>query len=198
MMNGFIKRTLSVMGFAGMLMALNGCAAYREVVDTCYPERYWHSSRNAVNASFAPQVRNGHILDQTVWNHHFEKGSETLTGAGQDKLALLARRRPHPDTMLFLQTAQDIEYDEEKPQEFVQQRLELNQKRIASIQKYLSAQTSGRGLAFQVVVHDPSEVGQAAVPVGNAVLQMYATPTATLPGSGFISSVTGGGGAGGQ
>lgn len=188
-MKGIISKAVAALGFTGLLV-LSGCHHYSEVVDICYPERYWHSSHNAVNASFAPQVRNGHILDQTVWNYHFEGGTDKLTPAGQNRLAYLARRRPHPDTLLFLQTAQDVEYNAEKPQEFVKTRMELNQKRVASIQKYLGAQTSGRALSFRVVVHDPAEVGQAAVPVDNAVRQMYSTTNATLPGAGLATTIS--------
>src|SRR5687768_14578039 len=88
-----------------------GCYGYRDLVDPCWPERYWYSSRQLEKAAFAPQVQNGHVLDQTVWNYHFDGGTDRLNAMGIDHLARLARRRPSPDPLLFLQTAQDIGYD---------------------------------------------------------------------------------------
>lgn len=207
-MKGFIGKALAALGFAGMLLSLNGCCIprYRDVVDTCYPERYWAASRNSVNAAFAPQVRNGHVLDQTVWNYHFEtddegKPTDRLTLAGQDKLAYLARRRPHPDPVIFVQTAQDIGYDPKKPEEFVQDRRNLNQLRKIAVQKYLAAQTAGRHAQFNIMVHDPAEVGQAGLPVDNAIFSaggnrnargMYNSTRGTLPGTGLTTSISGG------
>ncbi len=51
------------------------------------------------------------MLDQTVWNYHFEPGTDKLTPGGLEHLAYLARRRPYPDPVVFLQTAQDVAYD---------------------------------------------------------------------------------------
>ena len=78
-------------------------------------------------ATFQPQVENGHILDQTLWNTHFEYGTDKLNGAGMDKLDQLARRRPPPDPLLFLQTARDIGYDAEKPGDYAAKRARVGQ-----------------------------------------------------------------------
>ena len=63
--------------------------------DPCWPDRYANESRAALVANFQPQVENGQVLDQTVWNMHFEFGTDKLNGGGMDKLDQLARRRPH-------------------------------------------------------------------------------------------------------
>src|SRR5262249_6875237 len=86
--------------------------------DPCWPDRYANESRAAVVATFQPQVENGQVLDQTVWNMHFEFGSDKLNGAGMDKLDQLSRRRPSPDQRVFIQTARDIVYDAEKPGDY--------------------------------------------------------------------------------
>src|SRR5258708_39055153 len=97
-MNGFITRSLSVAVMAGGLAASGGCLPrYHDVVDPCYPDRYNYAARQEVVAGFAPQVQNGHILDQTVWNFYFDAGSDKLNPGGMDKLEQLARRRPAPD-----------------------------------------------------------------------------------------------------
>ena len=43
----------------------------------CYPMRYNCMSRNEVNAAMAPQVQNGHVLDQTIWNLLLRAGDRT-------------------------------------------------------------------------------------------------------------------------
>src|SRR5437763_7237696 len=98
------SRALAASCLAGGL-ASGGCWQYRDCVDPCWPERYSCEARHEVLASFSPQVANGHILDQTLWNWQFEPGTDRLNGAGMLQLDVLSRRRPVPDTRLFLQTA---------------------------------------------------------------------------------------------
>jgi hypothetical protein len=169
-----------------------GCYGYRDLVDPCYPERYEYAARREVREAFTPQVLNGHVLDQTIWNYHFEPGTATLNAGGIDYLARIARTRPQPDPVLFLQTAQDITYDPAAPDKMSTARNELDGKRIESVQKFLQAQTANRPIAFHVQVHDPAEVGMAAVPTINVVQQMYGSYKATLPRGG--AGVSGGGG----
>jgi uncharacterized membrane protein YgcG len=179
---------------------VGGCdKCLNNLYDPCYPQRYEHMSREEVNDLIAPQVQNGHVLDQTVWNYHFEAGSDKLTAGGLEHLAYLARRRPTADTVVYLQAAQDISYDPSNPDRFSQARVDLDGQRIAAIQKYLNAQTSGRHLDFQVVVHDPAEVGIAGIPAATSVQKMYNGAQGVLTGSGSAGggSSSGGGGASG-
>jgi hypothetical protein len=141
--------------------------------DPCYPARYNWMSRWEVNAAMAPQVQNGHVLDQTIWNYYFEPGTDKLTTGGLERLAYLARRRPCPDTVVYLQTAQDVVYDQMVPERMVEARQTLDGKRIAAVQAYLTAQTAGRPMTFQVVIHDPAEPSLASSAVNNSVSQMY-------------------------
>jgi hypothetical protein len=127
--------------------------------DPCWPDRYANESRAALVANFQPQVENGQVLDQTVWNMHFEYGTDKLNGAGMDKLDQIARRRPHPDPRVFIQTARDIGYDAGKTDDYVGKRTELDTKRTAAVQKYLSASLTGRPATFDIQVHDPAMPG---------------------------------------
>ena len=61
-----------------------------QLYDRCYPQRYWYLAETEVNRTMAPQVLNGHILDQTVWNHHFEPTTDTLTPGGAAHLLYLS------------------------------------------------------------------------------------------------------------
>ncbi len=154
-------------------------------------------ARREVNADFAPQVLNGEVLDQTVWAYFFDPGTDTLTEGGLDQLAYIARRRPTPDVHVFLQTATVDEvggYDPEKVDKLIEARDALNAKRVAAIEKFLSLQTAGRGIPFQVAIHDPAEVGLSAIAVNSATQQMLTGRFRGGLQSGG-ASVTGGGGA---
>src|SRR5262245_18531051 len=181
-MNGVIARTLACVSLAS---GLCGCgSASGKYYDPCYPERYVYQARSEVISAFAPQVQNGHILDQTVWNYHFEPGKDELNNGGRDHLDGLTRRRPHPDSRIYLATARDIGFDPLNPDKFVEGRRDLDEKRAAAIQKYVSAQTAGRPMQFEVVVHDPSETGQHASPANRSILLNHNTTT----GSALTSS----------
>jgi hypothetical protein len=192
-MNGVIRKAIVL----GSLAAISlGCYEYRNLVDPCYPMRYSIMARQEVNGGMAPQVQNGHVLDQTVWNYYFEPSTDRLTPLGLDRLAYLARRRPCPDPNLYLQTAQDLVYDPAAPEKMAEARQELDEKRKAAVQRFLVQQTAGHPVAFTICIHDPAETDLAAVPVGSSVVQMYARFRGGLISGG--GSVSGGAGAGVQ
>jgi hypothetical protein len=191
-MKGFITKALAVVCLAGGL-AGGGCACYRDIVDPCYPQRYEYEARRSVDTAFAAQVSNGHILDQTVWDWEFDPGTDKLTVAGQEHLARLARARPHPDTHLFLQTAQTVAYDPVAPEKFANTRSDLDNKRVQAIQKYTMTETSGRPLVFDVTVHDPNDPSIMAARIAPSIPRMYEGARGILPIGGV--SVTGGAGA---
>jgi len=189
-MNGFIARTLTAACLAGGFGSLTGCYGYRDLVDPCYPWRYSWQAEQSVCEARSAQINNGHVLDQTIWNWHFERGTDKLTLAGMDKLATLARRRPHPDPVIYLATAgsNPASGDLADPADAAD-RNKKNDARIAAIQKYLAAQTDGRGLAFQVYVHDPAQPYLNAGPMGRSMSGLNSSFQGTLGGGG------GGGGA---
>lgn len=198
-MKGLITKGLSVVCAAVALTSASGCLEWlhpRQLWDPCWPQRYNHMARQEVLEGFGGQVYNGHVLDQTVWNHHFEGGTDKLTAGGRDHLAYLARRRPCPDPVVYLQTAQDVAYDPATPEKFVEGRNDLNNNRVAAVQKYLNAYASGRTAQFDVIVHDPADVGMSSIPMGLAIQRSYAGSQGTLPSSGGAgsSNVSGGGG----
>src|SRR5438270_5114030 len=98
-------------------------------------------ARKEVSAAIARQVMNGHVLDQTVWNYHFEPGSANLTAGGLDHLAYLARRRPQADCTVYLQTAEDVPYDAAAPENLVRVRSDLDVRRKQAVLAILTAQT---------------------------------------------------------
>jgi len=195
-MKGFISKHLSMACLASGLSLLVGCDCYRNIVDPCYPQRYEYASEREVNACQAPQVNNGHVLDQTVWNYHVKPGTDRLTPGGLEHLTCLARRRPCPDSVVFLQTAHDITYDQAAPEKFSEQRNALDGKRIQAVQNYLTVETAGRHLSFEVVVHDPPQVGIQANPASISILKMYTGAQGVLPTSAGAGSANVSGGAG--
>ena len=204
-MKGLIRQRMAAACLAGGLGLAGGCFEYRDLVDPCYPQRYEFAARQEVVGTIAPQVNNGHVLDQTIWNYQFEPGTDRLTPGGMEQLAYLGRRRPAPDAVVFLQTAQDVSYDPAAPDRFAEARANLDNRRTQAIQNYLTAQTAGRHLTFQVVVHDPHVPSIAATPIGGdgrvagVIQKNYISYQGSLPltaGAG-ATNVSGGGGAGG-
>jgi hypothetical protein len=167
------------------------------VVDPCWPQRYNLAARYETNAAFAPQVQNGQVLDQTVWNYHFELNSDKLTPSGLEKLAYLARRRPQPDPVVYLQTAQDVFYDAANPDKLAENRQDLDGRRVAAVQKFLNAQTAGRHVDFQVLVHDPADVSISATYVNAAISAKDGRARGGLATGGGGGAGAGGGAGGG-
>jgi len=189
-MKGFIG------GLCGLTLAgLTGCYGYHDLVDPCYPVRYEAMSRTELNDTIVPQVENGHVLDQTIWNFYFEVGKDTLTPAGLEKLRDLARVRPVPDTLVWLQTAEDIAFDPAAPNKMVETRTDLDTKRRDTILKFLNAETSGRNLTFQVQVHNPAEAGFSANALGRAAASMQSRFASGGGGGGAAPAGGSGGGA---
>jgi hypothetical protein len=212
-MKGFIPRTMLGLGLG--LVTLAGCTGYREIVDPCWPERYNAQARQSVNDVMNAQAGNGHILDQTIWNYHFEHDPKTgaptdrLNPAGIEHLNLISRRRPAPDTHIFLATAQDVPGLAEKaPDKASAERKDLNDRRLASIQRYLAIQ-AGTAFAYSIDIHDPAEVGMAAVqivgtlapgqprPVQGAYQKLQGNFQGVFAGPASITQSLGGGSGGG-
>jgi hypothetical protein len=196
MRKGILRHGLAAACLVGGLTLVGGCGHYRNLVDPCYPQRYEHMARTTVRETFGAQAHNGHVLEQTVWNYHFEPGTDKLTPGGLEHLAYLGRRRPCPDPVVYLQTAQDLAYDPAATEKFVEARNTLDLQRIEAVKKYVHAQTANRRIDLQVVVHDPGEVGQSAVPMGNSIRAMHAASAGVLGTSG--GTVAGGAGVGGS
>lgn len=167
-MNGFITKALFLFCLLGGLTGSGCCPYYQELVDPCWPERYRNMARKEVFEGANAQTQNGHILDQTVWNNQFDAGTAKLTPAGLEHLQHLARRRPCPDTTIYLQTAQDgAPYDPNNPERYPEARAALNAERVASVQRFLNAETAGRNIGFNVVVHDPAAVELPGITANN-------------------------------
>ena len=90
-------------------LTFTGCFGYRDVVDPYYPKRYNVDARNSVRTALAPQVSNGNVLDQTVWDFHFETGKPELNAMGKEHLERLARRRPVAQEVIFLQVTRNLD-----------------------------------------------------------------------------------------
>jgi hypothetical protein len=193
-MKGFIKRSMALVCAGGMAAILAGCCSDKrlcDLYDNCWPHRYNYQSEQSVLQTFGAQVNNGHVLDQTVWTYHFEPGTANLTQGGLDHLSYLARRRPEPDPKLYLQTAQDVKYDAANPEKFATERGKLDEARKESILRYLTAETAGRPVAFEVAVHDPSPVGIAAPAAQKTIRDHYESYKGSMP-SGGAGAIGGG------
>lgn len=156
---------------------------YRNLIDTSWPDRYNYDARQAVLAPFAQQVANGHFLEQTVWNWHFEPGTDTLNTAGMEKLNSLARKTPAPDPKLYVQVARDVAGTPENLDKLGAVRDELTAKRAAAVLKYMASQP-GNPVPYEVAVHDAPTPGIYA-PFAAAAFR------GQLPG--YVGGLAGGG-----
>ncbi len=186
-MNGLIRKAAAALCCVAAAGGV-GCVEYHDLVDPCYPARYNAEAREEVVASYTPQIANGHVLDQTVWNSDFAAGSDKLTEGGMEHLAYMARRRPQPDPVVYVETARDVYYDPAKPNEMTDKRSDLDARRATAVQNFLTAQTAGRRGAFQVLVHDPAEVGAIDVYAGREFNQMIGRAVGGLPTGGGSTS----------
>jgi len=185
-MKRYLTHMLAAAGVASPL--LTGCS-FRNLVDPCWPDRYNETARQEVVGAFSPQVQNGHILDQTIWNYMFDNGSDELNGYGKQKLDYFVRQRPAPDPNLYLQTAHDVAYSSTEPERVGEVRRDLDLKRVQSIQKYLAAQTVGRPMSFEVCIHDPYPVGVHAQ-YGASEFRTVVSSSSSTMGSGMTGSTT--------
>jgi hypothetical protein len=171
---------------------------YNNVVDPSWPERYNHVARLETLQPFQAQALNGHTLAQTVWNYHFESGTDKLSSAGMQTLDQFVQHRPEPHCTVYLQTARDIAYVAETPEKYADTRRDLDERRAKSIHKYLAAQTASRPFQFEVQVIDPSDPAISARYSGNAVRALAGQYGASLSGgSGGGGGGASGGGSGG-
>lgn len=197
-MKGFIRLASAVAVAASGFGAI-GCTGdagerYRNHADPSWPDRYSSVARAETLAPFQAQASNGAVLDQTVWNYHFEVGSDKLTAAGLEKLDYLVRRRPAPDSKVYVQASRDIGYDGAAPERFADSRRDIDQRRASSVLKYLNAQTAGRPMAFEAQIIDAADPGFGAQYPANSIRGLVSQYQSGITGA----AGGGGGGGGGQ
>ena len=149
------RRIIHQAGWAMALVSLvsvTGCyGTFHEVVDPCYPERYNCKAREEVHELRNVQVQNGLMYEQTMFVHHFNPASETLHPGGVAHLQRLANRRPAPESVIYLQTAQNsYDLDYKKPEEYASKRKELDDKRKQEIEKFMKMERPD--VTFPVIV----------------------------------------------
>lgn len=198
-MKGLIKRTAAGLALSAGLCSLSGCVLYRQVVDPCYPERYNYQARMSVRDTFNAQAQRGHLLDQTIWSHHFEKDPNTnedrvlrdgktkeeivvLTAGAKEHLKYIAFRQPVADPVIMLQRDPNSE---------------VNFRRKVAIENYLAVLTPGR--PFTVEEWDVRELNPVVLPPRYVDEKGNANPGAVnlvLPKL-VTNQASGGGGGGG-
>lgn len=187
-MKGFRAKAWAAGCMAASLVSAVGCGdyTYDDIVDPCWPQRYACVARHEVNTPLATQADNGAVLEQTVWDYHFgadKDGNVVLTRAGIEKLNSLARRRPTPMPEIFVQTAQNVEYNAATPEQFATKRQEVDGKRVKAVTDYLAA--ARPDVPFKVAVHDPQRVGLNGIEVNRAVGNMHYSSVGNIPYDSF-------------
>ncbi len=183
-------RAAALLAAALALPAAVGCANGPGVqartgnfYDPCWPERYSQQAREAVLNPFDTQVNNARIIDQTVWNYHFEPGTAVLNGNGRQKLDYVARRLPVPDADVYFQTARDLAYDPAAPEKLVVARTALDAKRADAILAYLAAQPNGATAKYSVQGIDAFDPGVNSAGPAQSVRGLPLQYRSTLSGA---------------
>jgi hypothetical protein len=154
-----------VFALAAGVMGAVGCAGpglqerFQHVNNNnSWPERNSFLARQAVLHPFEVQQNNAAVVNDVLLNAHFENGSEKLNGVGRSKLDQLTRKMPAPNPVVWLQTANDVVYDDKAPEKTMIARSDLDQKRASAVLAYLNARPS-RGVTYSVQaidIDDPS------------------------------------------
>lgn len=158
-MTGKSRKGLVAVLAAGALGAV-GCAgpglqeSFQNVNNNnSWPERNSYHARQAVLHPFEVQQNNAAVVNDVILNGYFESGTDKLNGVGRDKLDQLNRKMPTPNSTVWVQTSNDLVYDEKAPEKSVVARTELDQKRAAAVLAYLNARPS-RGTTYSVQAID--------------------------------------------
>src|SRR5262249_13962980 len=137
--------------------------------------RYNFMARSSVREASIAQSDMGHKLDQTIWDHHFDPGTDRLNLVGREHLLYLSRRMPVPDFQLWLQFPHDVTKDRDV----------LIAKRKDAIRTFLTTQTlAANGGAYQIALHDH------AVPLHNGGVNNDAIPMVLRPGTNQPATTT--------
>jgi hypothetical protein len=133
-----------------------------------WPERNSYLARQAVLHPFEVQQNNAAVLDDVVLNGFFDNGSATLNGVGREKLDRLNRRMPAVHPTVYLQTSNDVAFDDKAPEKSAAARIELDQKRANAVLAYLNARPS-RGVSWSVQAIDIADPSVNSVGPASAV-----------------------------
>ena len=70
--------------------------------NNAWPQPFVHADRLSVCAPFVIMAQNGRCGEFTLGDHHFDPVSQTLTEAGQLKVAELIRRQPNGMAQVYV------------------------------------------------------------------------------------------------
>ena len=157
-------------------------------------------NRTAVADPFAQQARNGLILDQTLWNHHYVeikdggKGGDDLRTSAVYLLDRLARRNNGELLELHVQTARDLAYNRANYEKYGKFRSDLDKKRVTAIVEYMAA--NHPNVTFVVRVIDPAPVGMAGPKALKGFKEMTEASRGVIPPElqNALSAILGGSG----
>ncbi|MSQ97388.1 MAG: hypothetical protein EXR98_22935 [Gemmataceae bacterium] len=151
-------------------------------------------NRSSVADPFVQQARNGLILDQTLWNHHYVELKDDLRTSAFHLLDRLARRSHGEVLELHLQTARDLAYNRVNFERYGKFRNDLDRKRVNAIVDYMTA--NHPDVTFLVRVIDPAPVGMAGPEAMKGFREMSEASRGVIPPElqNNLSSILGGSG----
>ncbi|MFO0870249.1 MAG: hypothetical protein U0935_15075 [Pirellulales bacterium] len=126
------------------------------------------------------QVRNGQVLDRTLWNYHFEEKKAELLPSGVAMLNRLVRiQATSPEVEVFVATAHDLPFRADDPEEFAIARDRLDSLRAQAVRRYL--QLALRRDNPRILLCDPAPVGMVAEEAASAYRRGLRNATSVIP-----------------
>jgi hypothetical protein len=115
-------------------------------------DQYTRAARQVMSAMFVDQAGNGRVFDQTLWNYHFEEGSDELHPSGQAVLDRLVQQWPANPVDIYVQVAHDLPYHPRAPGLYPTEREALTARRVQAVVNYLAA--TRPDVPYAIHLHD--------------------------------------------
>jgi hypothetical protein len=115
-------------------------------------DQYTRAARQVMSTMFVDQAGNGRLFDQTLWNYHFEEGSDELHPSGQAVLDRLVQQWPANPVDIYVQVAHDLPYHPGAPGLYPTEREALTARRVQAVVYYLAA--TRPDVPYAIHLHD--------------------------------------------
>jgi len=159
-------RCVKVLSCAALTAALALAVGCKLLPDNEWPEPYTSIAKEEVQAPIDIQVANARVVEQTLWDYHFEPNSERLNSTGRQRLRWIAPQAQDTYPVIYVAAIDDAE---------------LTQRRVARVQVVLD-EIAGPDSGVQVVQADARMVGLPGRHVETVFKKMAQTGFANVSG----------------
>src|SRR3990170_35153 len=102
-------RCVKVLSCAALTAALALAVGCKLLPDNEWPEPYTSIAKEEVRAPIDIQVANARVVEQTLWDYHFEPNSERLNSTGRQRLRWIAPQAQDTYPVIYVAAIDDAE-----------------------------------------------------------------------------------------